>query len=267
MRFFKLTVAYDGTHFSGWQWQPDRRTVQGELETAVDRVTGGSRRLVASGRTDAGVHALGQAVTLATDSALPPDVLLRALNANTPGDLVVLDVQAARDGFNAIDDAIGKRYRYWIQDGPIPDVFMRHYAWQVRQPLDADAMHDAAQALKGTHDFKSYESSGSPRVSTVRSVRDLVVRRQTRDATSYVVIEVEADGFLYNMVRNIVGTLVEVGREKKSPAWPGEVLAARDRRVAGMTAPPQGLYLEYVRFAEKGTQLFSASVNSALQKP
>jgi tRNA pseudouridine38-40 synthase len=248
MRFFKLTVAYDGTHFSGWQWQPDRRTVQGELESAVQKITGEQTRLVASGRTDAGVHAHGQAVTLATESSLPAEVLCRALNANTPVDLSVVDVEAAREGFNAIDDATGKRYRYLIQDGPVPNVFMRHYAWQVRQTLDVDAMNEAAQHLTGTHDFKSYESSGSPRVRTVRSICDLLVRRQTWNETSYVVIEVEADGFLYNMVRNIVGTLLEVGRAKKSTAWPAEVLAARDRRVAGMTAPPHGLYLVHVNF-------------------
>jgi tRNA pseudouridine38-40 synthase len=248
MRFFKLTIAYDGTDFSGWQWQPDRRTVQGELERAVRQITGESTRLIASGRTDAGVHALGQAVTLATESQLAPDVLCRALNANTPADLAILDIQTARNGFNAIDDAKGKRYRYLIQDGAVPNVFMRHYAWQVRQHLNVDAMHEAAQPLLGTHNFKSYETAGSPRVSTVRSIRDFFVRRQSWNDTTYIVMEVEADGFLYNMVRNLAGTLVEVGREKKSTTWPTEVLAAHDRRLAGMTAPPHGLYLVRVNF-------------------
>jgi len=248
MRFLKLIVAYDGTNFFGWQWQPDRRTVQGELEGAIHAVTGEWVRVVASGRTDAGVHALGQAVSVTLESELSPAVLLRAFNANTPEDLVVLDVTEASEGFHAIDDAVGKRYRYLIHDGPLPDVFSRRYAWHVRQTLNAQAMHQAAQALIGTHDFKSYEGSGSPRVSTVRSIRHVHVRRQDGDGTSQVIVEVEADGFLYNMVRNIVGTLVDVGREKRPTEWPAEVLAARDRRVAGVTAPPQGLYLVEVLF-------------------
>jgi tRNA pseudouridine38-40 synthase len=246
MRFLKLTVAYDGTDFSGWQWQPDRRTVQGELEAAFKKISGEDLRMVASGRTDAGVHALGQAVSLATQSQLSTEVLLRALNATVPRDLAVLEVQDVPSGFNAIDEAAAKRYRYLIHDGPLPDVFARRYAWHVRRRLDASAMQEAAQALRGSHDFKSYETSGSARVSTVRTVYDLSVSRRDDRVT----IEVEAGGFLYNMVRNIVGTLEQVGRGRQSISWPLEVLAARDRRVAGMTAPPHGLYLVRVTFRE-----------------
>ena len=250
MRSLKLTVAYDGTHFSGWQWQPGRRTVQGELEAAIRRITGEELRVVSSGRTDAGVHALAQAVSLTTGSKLAADILLKALNANVPPDLVVLQVEEVPAGFNAIDDAVAKRYRYVIHDGPLRDVFSRHYAWHVRYVLDAAAMDAAAQELRGTHDFKSYETSGSARVSTVRTIREIGVARVALDDRTRILVEVEADGFLYNMVRNIVGTLVQVGRGKRPGEWPREVLSARDRRAAGMTAPPQGLYLLKVTFRD-----------------
>ena len=135
-----------------------------------------------------------------------------------------------------------------VVDHPIRDVFARHYAWQLWQPLDEDLMQEAARGLVGEHDFKSYETAGSPRANTVRSVIDLTVQRQRFDLGERIVIEVEANGFLYNMVRNIVGTLIEVGRAKQPIGWPVNVLAAKDRRLAGATAPPQGLYLLNVNF-------------------
>jgi len=247
-RFLKLTLAYDGTAFSGWQVQPNERTIQDVLERAIAKTTGEQIRAVASGRTDAGVHALGQVVSFATQSSIELDVLCRALNANTPFDLVVLDVCKAPNGFHAIRDAIGKRYRYVIQDGPLPDVFSRAYAWHIPQRLDDKAMRVAAQSLIGKHDFISFQASGSDRKTTVRTITDLTVHRCTENDFSKIVIEVAADGFLYNMVRNIVGTLVEVGRSNKSTDWPGEVLAAEDRKVAGMTAPPHGLFLVKVDY-------------------
>lgn len=243
MRFIRLTIAYDGTDFCGWQFQPSRRTVQGVLEEAIQRVTGESLRVVAAGRTDTGVHALGQVVSLTTSSLLEPPVLLRAVNAYLPPDVTVLEVQDAPEGFNAIDCSRGKRYQYLIQDGCRRDVFARGRAWRVFQQLDDKAMHAAAQLLRGTHDFRSFQNQGSPRVSTVRTIRDLNVERRTFGHGERVAIEIEADGFLYNMVRNIVGTLVEVGKGKQPADWPLAVLAAQDRTLAGMCAPPQGLYL------------------------
>jgi len=228
--------------------------VQGAVEEAIQGVTGESLRVVGSGRTDAGVHALGQGVSLASQTHLPADVLLRALNANLPFDVRVLAAVEVPPGFNAIDESIGKRYRYVLQEGPHPNVFSRRYAWYIRDVLDIDAMQQAAVGLTGRHDFKSYETAGSPRVSTVRTVRNLTVARQIdEDGFARVVIEVEADGFLYNMVRNLVGTLLEVGRGKRPASWPNEVLADRDRRQAGATAPPHGLYLVQVFYRE--TQL------------
>ena len=250
MRCFHLTVAYDGTEFFGWQWQPDRRTVQGALEEAIHRVTGEKLRVVGSGRTDAGVHAYGQAVSFTSSTRLEADVLLRALNANLSHDVRVVNAMEASSDFCAMRHSTGKRYRYVIYNAPVPDVFSRQRVWFVYDPLDIDAMRDAASRLVGRHDFKTYETSGSPRVSTCRTIRDLSVSRGPHGGEqNRIEMEVEADGFLYNMVRNLVGTLVEVGKRKQSVEWPEEILAARDRRLAGPTAPPQGLYLLQVFFS------------------
>lgn len=248
MRSFRLTLSYDGTAYAGWQVQASARTIQAELEAALLQVTGESIRAVASGRTDAGVHALGQVVSFRSATRLPADVLRKALDANLPRDIVVLEVSEAPARFHAIRDALRKRYRYVVQDGPIRDVFSRTQAWYVAQRLDVEAMRAAARALLGRHDFSSFEAAGSPRVSSVRTIYDLTVERRTGDFLERVRIEVEADGFLYNMVRNLVGSLVEVGRGRQEPSWLAGVLAAQDRKVAGMTAPPQGLFLVSVDY-------------------
>jgi tRNA pseudouridine38-40 synthase len=252
MPTFKLTLAYDGTDFAGWQWQPNQRTVQGELEAAIQRITRQTVKCVASGRTDAGVHALGQVVSFACETRLDGTTLTKALNAELPEDLLVFEVVETPPSFHALRDAIRKRYRYVVQDGRLPDLFDRKYVWHVYQRLDVEAMQAAAVALVGTHDFASYETSGSPRLTTVRTVYDLLVERRQAELTDRVVIEVEADGFLYNMVRNIAGTLVAVGKGKQPVGWPGEVLALKDRTAAGMTAPPQGLFLVGVEYGRGG---------------
>ncbi len=250
MRFLKLTLAYDGTAYKGWQIQPGQPTVQGTLEHALERVTGQTIRAVASGRTDSGVHALGQVVSCAIDCQLATEQLCRAINANLPRDMRVLQVEEAPWGFHAVRSAIGKCYRYLIQDGPVPDVFTRHYSWFVPVRLDEQAMHRAAQALVGTHDFSSFEAAGAPRRSTVRTVTELTVRRESGDRTGPVSVQIEANGFLYNMVRNIVGTLVEVGKGRQPESWPEHVLAGKDRRQAGRTAPACGLFLVHVKYDE-----------------
>lgn len=273
VRTFKLTVAYDGTDFFGWQRQAGRRTVQAELESAIEQATGHRPRTLASSRTDAGVHALGQCVGVRVATRLNTDVLLRALNAILPQDIAVREVVETGPEFHPLRSIPGKSYRYVIYDGPVRDVFARRYCWHFRRgALDAAAMQAAAQSLIGTHDFRSFSTSGSPRKSTIRTVSQLSVCRvgltpltvfspRSLDATlfgpdpdrdigsdlgrdqSWVVFEVTADGFLYNMVRNLVGTLVEVGRGVHPPTWTSDVLNARDRRRAGPTAPPQGLFL------------------------
>jgi len=248
MRTIKLTLAYDGTAYAGWQIQSHGRTLQEVVESALGKITGEPIRVTASGRTDAGVHALGQVVGFRTESKLSPEIFMRALNAELPRDVAVLDAAEAPDGFHATLSAKRKRYRYRIFAGPTRDVFRRQTAWHLPRALDVEAMDRAAQALRGTHDFSSFETQGSERKTSVRTIYDISVRRGLEGDPHLIAVEVEADGFLYNMVRTIVGTLVKVGRHARSECWVAEVLAAMDRRAAGPTAPPQGLFLMSVRY-------------------
>ncbi len=250
MRTIKLTLAYDGTAYAGWQAQAKQPSLQVALEQAIGRITGEQLRVEASGRTDAGVHALGQVVSFNTDTRLSAEVLQRALNAELPRDMAVISAVDAPLGFHARRDAKRKRYRYAILDSRMADVFLRQYAWQLFERLDAGAMQRAARSLVGTHDFSSFQTSGSPRSSSIRTVFALDVAREVGNP-DLLRIEVEADGFLYNMVRAIVGTLVEVGRGVKSEDWPAQVLALADRSAAGQTAPAHGLYLLWVKYAEE----------------
>jgi tRNA pseudouridine38-40 synthase len=246
--WLKLTVAYDGGAYAGWQTQPDAPTVQGVVEAAWRQITQEDARITAAGRTDAGVHALGQVVGVATQTHLSDVDLHRALNAVLPDDVAVVRIEAAREGFHATYDAVGKRYRYQIHNSRVPDVFSRYWTWHYPQPLDAAAMHRAGQALVGRHDFSSFETAGSERPSSVRTITELYVARGAGELAERVTMDVAGDGFLYNMVRTIVGTLVEVGKGARDESWPAEVLAARDRRRAGQTAPPQGLFLVRVDY-------------------
>lgn len=248
MRFLKLTLSYDGTGYFGWQSQPNRKTIQDELERALARITGEPTPAIASGRTDAGVHALGQVVSVRTSSSMPTDVLQRALNANLPPHIAVLQVQDAPHGFHAIRDALSKRYRYLIHDGVAPDPIGRHYVWRIPRRLDEGQMHASAQALVGTHDFSSFEAAGAERVSSIRTITEISVVRRQELGAERIVFEVEADGFLYHMVRNIVGVLVKVGRGRRPVEWTAEVLAAKSRLAAANTAPASGLFLASVRY-------------------
>ena len=258
MRYLKLTLAYDGSDYVGWQVQPNGPSVQQVLEAAWESVTGESVRITASGRTDAGVHARGQVASLSTQSELPPKDLCNAVNAHLPGDVVLLNVSEAPTDFHAIRDAVRKHYCYYITMGPWADLFLRRYAWHVRRKLNLGAMRDAAELLKGTHDFTSFQATGSERASTVRTLFELSV--QANEEGSYfppvgdiesnrlIRIDMEADGFLYNMARNLVGTLVQVGLEKQPPSWVTDVLEAHDRDAAGSTAPAHGLFLVRVDY-------------------
>lgn len=248
MRTLKLTLAYDGTRYNGWQEQPDCLTVQAELARVLEKITLVRPHVVGSGRTDAGVHALGQVATFETQASLTPEVFLRALNGHLPHDIAVIAVEEARPGFHAIGDALWKTYRYLLHDGPVRDVFRQHYCWHHKSRLDAEAMHRAAQPLIGTHDFRSFESHWPTRTSSIRTIRDLAVTRGHEGCADLIALEVTADGFLYNMVRAITGTLVEVGRGARPENWPASVVRAGERSKAGMTAPPQGLYLVRVEY-------------------
>jgi len=248
MAVWKLTIAYDGTEFSGWQAQPEQRTVQDVVETAWREITGETLRMSASSRTDAGVHAAAQVVGVETQSRLGAEKLLGGINAKLPDDVVLLAVDEAPAGFHATRDAVRKRYRYQIHNDRRRPLFDRRYVWHVPQSLDAAAMHRAGQALVGEHDFASFQSAGSRRESTVRTISTVDIQQGGEGRSASIWIDVEGDGFLYNMVRIIVGTLVEVGLHKQAEPWLAEVLAAGDRRAAGKTAPPQGLMLLHVEY-------------------
>ncbi len=246
MPTFKLIIAYDGTKFSGWQFQPARRTVQGAVQTAWEQITGEAVQVSATSRTDAGVHALGQVVGVDSNTHLTADQLYRAINSKLPEDVILVAIEEVAAGFHATRDAKGKRYRYRIHNERTRPLFDRNFVWYVPQPLDVEAMHRAGQALVGTHDFLSFQSAGSERENTVRTITALEVRRGTNEHVAMVEIYVEGDGFLYNMVRIIAGSLVDVGAGRREEAWLATVLAARDRRAAGRTAPPEGLCLLHV---------------------
>lgn len=274
-RTLRIELAYDGTAYAGWQIQPEQATIQAALETALGDLAGQRVAVVGSGRTDAGVHALGQVASCRTSLSLPPEQIQRAINARLPDDIVVRSVVDAAEDFSALGSAKRKRYCYLIHNRRLRDVFLRPYTWHVHGELDVDAMRLAAAGLVGRHDFASFESSGSPRASSVRTIFELTVSRtphpfaawaaveggtdETTDkvpnhpfsslpAESIICVSVTADGFLYNMVRAIVGTLVEVGRGVQDEHWPVKALEAVDRTQAGPTAPPQGLFLVSVDY-------------------
>jgi tRNA pseudouridine38-40 synthase len=244
MRNIKLTLSYDGTDFNGWQTQPGYRTVQEVLETAIASVTGARPHCNASGRTDAGVHALGQVVNFYTETRLSSEVLVRAVNAHLPADVAARAVAEESQAFDANKDAHSKLYRYVITDSAVRNPFVYRYATASRHPLDAAAMARASRCLLGRHDFHSFETEWPNRMTSIRTVSHLSVNR----AGEYIWIDVEADGFLYNMVRAIAGTLMNVGRGYWPEEKVAEILNAEDRRLAGPTAPPQGLFLMRVTY-------------------
>jgi tRNA pseudouridine38-40 synthase len=244
MRNLRLTLSYDGTDFHGWQTQPQQRTVQQTLEDALAALTQERVRVNASGRTDTGVHAVGQVVNVRLESRLSPEVLLRGLNAHLPDDVVVREAADVPDTFDANRDARRKLYRYVLHDGPVPDLFLRRYCHHVRHRLDAAAMARAAVCLRGRHDFHSFETDWPNRASSVRTVTHLTVNR----FGDWLWLDVEADGFLYNMVRAIAGTLLNVGRGYWPETEVEAILRAEDRTRAGPTAPAQGLFLMRVTY-------------------
>jgi len=248
MPFWKLTIAYDGTEFSGWQAQPERRTVQGVVKAAWREITGENPRLSASSRTDAGVHAVGQVLGVETQSRLGAEKLFSGINAKLPDDVVLVAVDEAPVGFHATRDAVGKHYRYQIHNQRSRPLLDRRQVWHVTQPLDAAAMHRSGQAMVGEHDFASFQSAGSERETTIRTISLVDIQWSKDQPSACLWIDVQGDGFLYNMVRIIVGTLVEVGLGKRAESWPAEVIAARDRSAAGRTAPPHGLMLLRVEY-------------------
>jgi tRNA pseudouridine38-40 synthase len=245
-RCFRITLEYDGTDFAGWQRQArGERTVQGCIEQALADLVGEPVSVAGSGRTDAGVHALGQVASVELATGLDPETLKRALNARLPRDVVALGIAPAPPGFDARRCALRKRYRYAIWNGPERSPWRARHATWVATALDLVAMGDAAAQLVGEHDFASFQAAGS---SATTSVRRLEVLAVTGATGGEVRIEAVATGFLRHMVRNLAGTLIEVGQGRRAARSMGELVAARDRSRAGPTAAPEGLVLVRVEY-------------------
>ena len=240
----RLTIEYDGTDFVGWQRQPNGRSVQEVVEKALAELLGQGVPTAAAGRTDAGVHALGQVVALDAPRSLPSKAYVRGLSALLPGDVAVVEAEEVPDDFDPRRWATGKRYRYLISRRPVRAPLLRRTHWEVFSSLDVEAMQTASAALIGTHDFSSFRAADCEAPHPRRTLREFEV--QTVGAI--LRIEVEGTAFLKHMVRNIVGSLVEVGRGRRAPGWIGEVLAAKDRTLAGPTAPAHGLTLVEVTY-------------------
>lgn len=283
-RTLRMTLAYDGTQYCGWQVQPNGTAVQAVVETALTAFTGETIRIVASGRTDAGVHAVGQVVSFETRSTAPCRGFLHGLPVHLPPDVVVRDVIEARPGFNARFDARRKWYRYVIHNSSIRIPFLHRYAFWQRTRLDDTAMDRAVQCLVGTHDFRCFETQWPNRSSSVRTVFHASVHRRPgwtvwcsepeMDAATnptgggdFVCLDIEADGFLYNMVRAIAGTLIHVGRGRWDETDLSRILNSGDRIHAGETAPPQGLYLMRVEYDASPPELDSDSRAAARVNP
>lgn len=245
-RTIKLTLAYDGTDFHGWQRQACVRTVQETVETVARRILREPLHLIGASRTDAGVHARGQVAHLATSSTMPVENVRRAVAHRLPEDVTIVHAADVPDTFHATRQALGKLYRYRIHNSERRPVerFNTRYVWHVWRILDAERIRAAAARMSGTHDFSALASAGSPREQNVRTITRIGVRRRLDE----LLIDVEGDGFLYNQVRNMVGTLVEIGRGRWEPECVDAILASRDRCNAGPTAPARGLTLQWVRY-------------------
>jgi tRNA pseudouridine38-40 synthase len=247
VRTLKLTIAYDGTRFVGWQRQAEGESIQGLVEGALARLEGAPVTVHGAGRTDAGVHALGQVGSVRLTSAHDTATLTRAVNAQLPPDVRVLAIDERDDDFHARFSARSKCYRYRIDTAAIASPLERAYAWHLPGPLDVEAMRAAAALLVGSHDFAAFQSAGSATTATVRTMTQSDWHAGgsdgTRPADPVLVYEVRGNGFLRHMVRAMVGTLVEVGRGRRTAASIGTLLAGGSRADAGQTAPPHGLFL------------------------
>nr|WP_066354014.1 tRNA pseudouridine(38-40) synthase TruA [Fervidicola ferrireducens] len=238
----KILLEYDGSNYHGWQRQKNALTIQEVVEEAVYKVTGEKVKVIGAGRTDAGVHARGQVANFHTNCRIPVERLPYAINSHLPEDIVVKGAEEVPDDFHARYSAKAKVYTYTIYNAPFPSPLMRKYSYFYPHILDVEAMQEAAKAFVGVHDFTAFRASGSPVKSSIRNVMRLEVKKNK----DVITIEVEADGFLYNMVRIIAGTLLEVGSGKRTPEEIPSVISSRDRERAGITLPAHGLCLEKV---------------------
>ncbi|RJQ50837.1 MAG: tRNA pseudouridine(38-40) synthase TruA [Nitrospiraceae bacterium] len=255
MRHIKLALQYDGSGYSGWQIQAKGATVQGLLEEALFAVTGERTRVTGAARTDAGVHALEQVAAFNTGALLGPQIYVRALNAGLPDDIRVISAEECDAGFHPRYDARNKTYSYLISFHGNYSAFLKRYSWSMPYKLNIDAMREAAQCLAGTHDFASFRASGCSSKHPVRTIHGIEIAGSAsiefiglQFHAPVIRIGIQANAFLRHMVRNIVGTLVEIGRGRSSPESMKEILESRDRKTAGRTAPACGLFLEKITY-------------------
>ncbi len=246
MRRILIRAAYDGTDFHGWQFQPGVRTVEGELNRAIKELTGEETQVIGASRTDAGVHALGNVAVFDTESAIPADRFGIALNTKLPEDVKVVASEEVPEDFHPRRVSVKKTYEYRIYNSDIPNPLKRREFWAVPYKLDLDKMRAAASYLVGTHDFATFCSVHTQAESTVRTIFSIEIIGSKED--DEIKIVVTGNGFLYNMIRIIAGTLVEVGRGSHEPEWVDEILKGTDRTLGGPTAPPQGLILREIVF-------------------
>ena len=244
MRTFKLVLEYEGTAYHGWQVQPGLPTIQGLLQDALARIAGTVTQVTGAGRTDAGVHALGQVASFSADVRLDPVTLRRALNASLPHDIVVCRAEEVSADFDARRSARSKTYRYTLLRRDYPSAWLARHCLFVSSPLNLEMMAEAARVVVGTHDFSAFRAGTCTASTPVRTVLDAVWRAEG----DLLHFEITGNAFLQHMVRILVGTFLEVGRGGRAPAQVAEILAARDRRRAGKTVPPHGLCLVRVRY-------------------
>ena len=245
MRNIKLTIEYDGKEFNGWQKQPNKLNIQGTIEQAINKVTGEQIELNASGRTDAGVHALGQVANFKTNTNIPIDKIAIALNSNLKKSIRIIKAEEVEERFHSRLSCRRKTYRYIINNSEFSSAIYRNIETHIPQKLDVEKMQIAAKFFEGEHDFKAFKASGTSSKSSVRTIYKAEVKKKPNNR---VYIELTGNGFLYNMVRIISGTLVDVGTNKIKPEVVKDIIEEKDRSFAGKTLPPQGLYLVNVEY-------------------
>ena len=248
VRNIKLTITYDGSEYHGWQIQPGLRTIQGVITDAIQDLLGSEVRLFGASRTDAGVSALGQVGLIQIDSPIPTENLAKAITDRLPADIAITEAVEVPEGFDLMGAVTNKLYRYTIFTGPVRPVLQIRHCWHLPTKLDTTAMAEAAQLLVGKKDFKSFASAADKRENTLRTIFRCDVSNSKEGEKDWVYVEVEGDGFLYNMVRNIVGTLVEVGVGRWNSERMNEILDAKDRTAAGPIAPASGLCLMWIKY-------------------
>ena len=244
MRNIRLVIEYDGTNYAGWQIQKNAKSIQGTLEAALKRVTDKKTRLISCGRTDSGVHAKDHVANFKTNSKILLVNLQRGLNSVLPKDIVIKEAKEVPLDFNSRYDAKSKVYRYTILNRSYPQALYRDHLYYIPYKLDLSVMKREAKCLVGRHDFKSFQAADKKERSSVRTIKNLKIRRKG----DFIEIEIEADGFLYNMVRNIVGTLVDIGRGRFKAGSMKKILKAKNRVLAGPTVPARGLCLVEVKY-------------------